>query len=54
MKIILERVENGWTIETRPSPETPTRTMRIAKDTKELMRILKYILALPNTKEPQP
>ncbi len=44
MRISIEKVENGWTIDTISSPKVPTRTVRVALDRKELMRILESII----------
>ena len=44
MVIRLEKVKNGWTIETTLSAETPTRTVQIAKDREDLMRLLSFLI----------
>ncbi len=51
MKITIDSVENGWTIEVINSP---ARTVRIAKDKKELMLILELIIKGLPYDEPHP
>ena len=44
MIIRLEKVKNGWTIETILSLEIPTRTVQIAKDKEDLMCLLSFLI----------